>query len=139
MDECLKKAAEARKHAISLGSLEYSGDLASQLMTFSAKLEKVFKLLQEKVQRKVDVESEYTKLFNILRDKFSWFEKAEAGWCTRNMQSVPSQPVNFAKQRFNLPQDIHIDLLQIDSHMQFHIHISYQCVYKIKNMGHQRL
>ena len=34
MDSCLKKAADARKHAISLGGTGYGGDLSTQLMNF---------------------------------------------------------------------------------------------------------
>lgn len=39
MEQSLKKAGDARIHAISLGNIEYSGDLAKELMKFSSKLE----------------------------------------------------------------------------------------------------
>lgn len=80
----MKKGAEARKFAISLGSLEYSGDLASQLMKFSAKMEAVFKCLQDLRQKKVTDEEAYAKHFRIIDDKLVWYTKAEAplllGW-----------------------------------------------------------
>eukprot|EP00434_Breviolum_minutum_P010385 symbB.v1.2.009160.t1/scaffold578.1/size184707/1 len=78
MDQCLKKGADARKSAISLGSLEYSGDLANQLLNFSSKMEHIYKLLQDLQSRKVEDESQYTKHFAIVDDKLQWYDKAEA-------------------------------------------------------------
>ena len=78
MDECLKKGAEGRKFAISLESLEYSGDLAKQLYTFSAKMETVFKCLQELRVRKASDPQLFQKHFAIIDDKLAWYSKAEA-------------------------------------------------------------
>lgn len=79
MEDALKKGAEARKYAISLGSLEYSGDLAKQLLAFSEKCEKVFKALQQLQQGKESSLKDYAKYFQILDEKFAWYTKAEAG------------------------------------------------------------
>lgn len=79
MEQCLKKGADARKSAISLGSLEYSGDLANQLLNFSSKMEHIYKLLQDLQSRKVEDESQYTKHFAIVDDKLQWYDKAEVG------------------------------------------------------------
>ena len=78
MDTCLKKGAEARKFSISLGSLEYSGDLVSQLMKFSSKMEAVFKHLQQLVDAKSTEEGKFLKHFKIIQDKMTWYDKAEA-------------------------------------------------------------
>ena len=78
MEECLKKGAEGRKFAIALQAIEYSGDLANQLMNFSAKMEKIFHHLQDLRKRKVTEESAYAKHFKIIEEKLSWYEKAEA-------------------------------------------------------------
>ena len=78
MDDCLKKGADARKYAIALGSLEYSGDLSKQLLAFSDKMEKVFKILQDLRSRKVTDEGAFSKYFRIIDDKLAWYAKAEA-------------------------------------------------------------
>lgn len=81
MADCLSKGVEARKYAITLGSLEYSGDLTKQLLDFSAKMEKVFKALQDLIDRKVSDPSAFKKHIDIIDEKLAWYEKAEAaGW-----------------------------------------------------------
>ena len=77
MDDALKKGAEARKSAIALGSLEYSGDLSKQLMQFSDKMEKVFKILQDLRSRKISDPDQYAKYFAILDEKLQWYDKAD--------------------------------------------------------------
>ena len=52
--QCLKKGAEGRKYSICLQSLEYSGDLANQLMSFSNKMETVYRHLSDLCSRKGD-------------------------------------------------------------------------------------
>lgn len=91
MDDSLKKGAEARKYAISLGSLEYSGDLAKQLLAFSDKCEKIFKALQELQQGKATSSKDYLKYFQILDEKFAWYTKAEAGLVGRDYESEYSE------------------------------------------------
>lgn len=78
MDEALKKGAEARKNAIALSSLEYSGDLPQQLLSFSAKMEAVYKCLQQLRDSKSQNPKAYEKHFNIIKEKLAWYEKAEA-------------------------------------------------------------
>ena len=77
MDACLRKGADARKHSITLGSLEYSGDLSSQMLLFSQKMEKVYKVIQDMVARKVQDVAAYKKHFAIIEEKMVWYEKAE--------------------------------------------------------------
>ena len=79
MEQCLSKGASARKFAISLANLEYSGDLADKMMQFSSKMEKLYQHLQDLVSRKVQDKASYTKYFAILDDKTQWYEKAEVG------------------------------------------------------------
>eukprot|EP00438_Fugacium_kawagutii_P005722 Skav230026 [mRNA] locus=scaffold261:117229:118063:- [translate_table: standard] len=78
MEEALKKGAEARKNAIALSALEYSGDLPKQLLTFSSKMEAVYKCLQELRRTKNQHKAPYQKHFNIIQEKLAWYEKAEA-------------------------------------------------------------
>ena len=79
MEQCLKKGADACKSAISLGSLEYSGDLAEQLLKFSSKMEHIYKILQDLQSRQVSETSKYTKHFAIVDEKLQWYDKAEVG------------------------------------------------------------
>ena len=83
MEECLKKGAEARKYAISLGTLEYSGDLVKELLKFNTKMEEVYKKMQQLRQEKTANPKFYQKFFAII-EKAAWFDKAEArmgkGW-----------------------------------------------------------
>ena len=84
MEECLKKGAEARKYAISLGTLEYSGDLVKELLKFNTKMEEVYKKMQQLRQEKTANPKFYQKFFAIIEEKAAWFDKAEArmgkGW-----------------------------------------------------------
>lgn len=79
MDSCLKKGGEARKFAISLESVEYSGDLTNQLMTFSKKMETVYKKLADLISRKVEDPQAYSNFLKVIDDRLSWYEKAEVG------------------------------------------------------------
>jgi hypothetical protein len=78
MDDALRKGAEARKHAIALSSLEYSGDLSNQLLAFSNKMEVVYKHMQDLRSRKITDEKAYAKHFAIVDEKLAWYTKAEA-------------------------------------------------------------
>ena len=88
METCLKKAAEARKHALSLSGTGYGGDLSTQLMNFSAKMEAIYKILQDLTARKVMDEESYMKHFKIITDKTGWYEKAEAGKPTASQSPI---------------------------------------------------
>ena len=78
MEDALKKGAEARKQAIALSSLEYSGDLSQRLLAFSNKMESTFKYIQDLRSKKVDDPKKYDKYFAIVEDQLAWFTKAEA-------------------------------------------------------------
>ena len=78
MDDCLKKGGEAHKHAITLSSLEYSGDLSDQLRAFSSKMEVLYKHLQKMIKEQVKEPKALHKFFVIIDEKLAWFSKAEA-------------------------------------------------------------
>ena len=85
MQDCLKESGEARKYAISLQNLEYTGDLASKLMNFSAKMETTYQKLADLISRKVQDSQQYVKYLEIIEDKLNWYEKAKVwinpgGW-----------------------------------------------------------
>lgn len=79
MDDALKKGGEARKLAVSLSSLEYSGALSKQLYHFSDKMEKVYKNLRSLQDQKTKDPAAYEKFFKVLTEKFAWYNGAEAG------------------------------------------------------------
>lgn len=114
MDEALKKGAEGRKHSISLANLEYSGDLSSQMMQFSQKLETIYKKIQGLRNRKVEDPKEYANYFAILEDKLAWYEKAEAivmiktMSCSSQLSTWSSQDTCFLKNICRLIQSVPI-------------------------------
>ena len=77
MQDCLKESGEARKYAISLQNLEYSGDLSSKLMTFSSKMETTYRKLADLISRKVQDSAQYMKYLEIIEEKLAWYEKAK--------------------------------------------------------------
>ena len=79
MELCLQKGAQARKYSISLGSLEYSGDLAQQMLQFSSKMEKIYRKLRDLVDRKVNTEEPFENFFQIIQDKVQWYERPRWG------------------------------------------------------------
>ena len=83
MDDCLKKAADARRLSISLGNLAYSGEVCKELLEFSTKMEKVYRNLQKLLNDKVEDESKYKGLLAIINEKLEWFTKAEARFGNR--------------------------------------------------------
>ena len=75
----LKAAGEARKHAISLGHVEYGGALVSELMDFSVKMEQLYSELQPLVLSKVNDKSKYQATLKRIEGKLEWFNKGRAG------------------------------------------------------------
>lgn len=77
--EVLKSATDARKYALALKHLSYSGELVSGMMKFSEKMEGVYEkataLLASGVNEK---EEKYEKLMVIIKDKLNWYKQAEA-------------------------------------------------------------
>lgn len=80
LEECLTKGAAARKYAVSLGTVEYSGHLAQKMMDFSSKMESTYKKLRPLVSDKCEQYSKYKKYFDLLSEKFAWFTSAEASF-----------------------------------------------------------
>ena len=78
LPEILTKSADARKMALSLKHVEYGGELLSQLMSSSSKMEKLHEKLNDLVTRSVDDDSKYIKLCDIAEKEMKWFDKAKA-------------------------------------------------------------
>ena len=84
LPEILTKSADARKMALSMKHVEYGGELLSQLMSCSSKMEKLHEKLNDLVTRNVDDETKYEKLCEIAEKEMKWVDKAKArlqgGW-----------------------------------------------------------
>lgn len=59
-----------------LQEVEYTGELSRHLMDHANVLEKHYQSLQKALKAKTE-ESWYIKLYSILDERHSWFEKAE--------------------------------------------------------------
>jgi hypothetical protein len=82
MGDVLTKAAESRKMALSLKNVEYGGELLQQMMTCSAKLEKIHENLNELIAHSGEGENEskFQKLIGASDAQCQWFDKAK-DWC----------------------------------------------------------
>lgn len=78
MNACLQKGVDARKHALNLGNIDYTGDLNQKLLQFSSKMERVFQLMQNLRDQGETSETMFTGHLKIIDEKLAWYEKAEA-------------------------------------------------------------
>jgi len=74
----LTQAAIARKLSLSLKGVEYSGELTTQLMDCSKKLERLYELLQGITADDMD-EQKINKYLHATTVQIQWLEKAKAG------------------------------------------------------------
>ena len=77
--DILKAATEARKYALGLEHVNYSGELVNGLMKFSQKMEAVYKKITELGSQKDPCNSKYEKLLAVIAHQMSWYTGAEAG------------------------------------------------------------
>lgn len=78
-NDVLTKAAEARKMALSLKGVEYGGELVSQLMNSSAKMEVLHGKINEMLVSNSNDEAKYKKMITIGDAQLKWWDKAKAG------------------------------------------------------------
>ncbi|CAL1166148.1 unnamed protein product, partial [Cladocopium goreaui] len=97
--EALTQAAIARKLSLSLKGVEYSGELTTQLMDCSKKLERLYELLQGITADDMD-EQKINKYLHATTVQIQWLEKAKvAGQAlTRGLNAKP-RPKNKAKAK----------------------------------------
>ena len=77
MQEILNESTAARKYAIALKHVEYSGDLVTLLTKHGSKLEEIYAKLQELKKRGVQKDKDYNKFYGIVDHMHSWYEGAE--------------------------------------------------------------
>lgn len=80
MKETLTHAADARKLGLSLKGLEYSGELTTQLLESSKKLEKVHAMFQDAVGKSSLDKSQIKKLLAVKNHQCQILEKAKVGF-----------------------------------------------------------
>ncbi len=78
MQDILAESTTARKKSMSLGAVNYAGELSAQLMKFAESMEKHYKVLQKATANKVDDEGFLTKCFDKVEEERAWFKQAEA-------------------------------------------------------------
>ena len=77
-NEILKSATEARKYALALEHVKYSGELVKGLMTFSNKMEQVYKKITSLVEQGVTDQDRFQKILDIVGSQMTWYKQAEA-------------------------------------------------------------
>lgn len=78
-NEVLTKAAEARKMALSLKGVEYGGELVTQLMNSSTKMETLHGHINGMLGANSTDASKFKKMISIGEAQLKWWDKAKAG------------------------------------------------------------
>ena len=78
MADILAESTAARKKSMSLGAVNYAGELSAQLLNHAEKLEKDYKTLQKAVSGNVMTDDFYQKCFAQISKRRSWYATAEA-------------------------------------------------------------
>ena len=69
---------------MNLGSVNYAGELASQLLTYAEKMEKYYKTLQQATSQQVTDETFYESCFKKIETDRKWFVQAQVRDPTQN-------------------------------------------------------
>eukprot|EP00435_Cladocopium_sp_Y103_P052579 s3204_g16.t1 len=84
--EVLKCATEARKYALALEHINYSGELVKGLMDFSSKMENIYKKVTSLANEGCNDQDRYQNLLDVISDKMAWCElgiQAQSSWEAR--------------------------------------------------------
>lgn len=81
MTNILAESSAARKKSMSLGAVNYAGELASQLLSYAQKMEKYYKILQQATTSQVSDDGFYDKWFRNIEKERKWYVNASVrGW-----------------------------------------------------------
>lgn len=81
MTNILAESSAARKKSMSLGAVNYAGELASQLLSYAQKMEKYYKILQLATTSQVSDDGFYDKWFRNIEKERKWYVNASVrGW-----------------------------------------------------------
>eukprot|EP00435_Cladocopium_sp_Y103_P042474 s919_g11.t1 len=76
--EILKSATEARKYALGLEHVQYSGELVVKLMGFSKKMESIYKKITTLEGEGCKDEGRFQKILDVVTEQMKWYTEAEA-------------------------------------------------------------
>ena len=76
--DILKAATDARKYALALEHIQYSGELVSKLMAYSKKMESVYKKVTTLESQGCKDEERFQKILDIINEQMKWYLEAEA-------------------------------------------------------------
>ena len=82
--EVLKCATEARKSALALKHLNYSGELVNGLMAFSKKMETVFERITTLTNDGVTEPARFKNILDVIKEQMKWYKQAEASFILRH-------------------------------------------------------
>ena len=77
-DEVLKAATEARKYALTLKNLSYSGELVQGLMAFSTKMEGIYEKISTLWGEGCKDEKRWDNILNSIAAQMKWYAQAQA-------------------------------------------------------------
>ena len=77
--DVLKDATEARKYALSLKNLSYSGELVQGLMDYSKKMETAFEKINGLLSDAGATDQRYNNMISYLDRHGAWYKNAEVG------------------------------------------------------------
>ena len=79
--DVLKSATEARKYALALKHLNYSGELVRSLMDFSSKMENAYEKITKYSKSENVSDKEWRDITKFIQTQQKWYEQAEAFSC----------------------------------------------------------
>ena len=88
MAELLSESSAARKKSMSLGSVNYAGELSAQLLKHAETLEKHYKTLQKATKEKKENESFYKSVFKKIEQDRKWYNATGSNAEARNPLKV---------------------------------------------------
>lgn len=97
MASILAESTAARKKSMSLGAVNYAGELASQLLAYAEKMEKYYKTLQQATTAGVTDTGFYEKVFAKVEKDRTWFANASVGGDERKKQNINHPVFNVQK------------------------------------------
>lgn len=97
--DVLKNATEARKYALALEHVNYSGELVTGLMNYSKAMESTFKKITKLVSSGSTKSSKYQSILNDLAERNAWYKQAEARFRNRKLLSDIGHPPMYFKHR----------------------------------------
>ncbi|CAK8985935.1 Uncharacterized protein SCF082_LOCUS342 [Durusdinium trenchii] len=78
MKEIMDESVAARKKSMALGSVNYAGELSTQLLEHAEKMEKRYKTLQQALNTGVTDQGFFDKCFRVISKERKWYTSAEA-------------------------------------------------------------